>query len=180
VKIRILFVSSGNTGRSLTGEALFQFDGRYEAKSCGISDDAPVQLSRGLIEWADIVFAMQDMHKKVFLRLMPRACAKIRVLQVPDIYEFGDPVLVEVLVNKLRFNGITVANRVSEGKCECGGRVVVTSDGERICQDCGAMYGRSSMVPQKDRNRLPCDFWNGSIDNQERQLEADVERRGWG
>ena len=44
-KIKVLFVCSGNTDRGPTGEALFQFDGRYEAKSCGISTDAPVQLS---------------------------------------------------------------------------------------------------------------------------------------
>lgn len=176
----LLFICTGNKERSPTAEAMFQSHSRYEAKSCGISDDAPVQLSRDLLEWADIVFAMQDMHKKAILRLTPKAADKVRVLQVPDIYEYQDQVLVEVLQDELRSHGIAVEDNGPEGKCRCGGRVVVASDGEATCQECGAVYGRDVVHPQRDRNSLPCDYWNGSGDNQEMQLETDVERRGWG
>ena len=148
MRTKLLFVCSGNKDRSPTAEAMFLVDCRYVAKSAGIDDDAPVKLSKELIEWADLVFAMQDEHRQEILRLMPRA-KKTRVLNIPDIYHYGDPELVNLLRERLVSNNVLPHNRF-KGKCECGGRIVVASDGDLVCRDCGEVHGYVAMLCGRD------------------------------
>lgn len=73
-----------------------------------------------------------------------------------------------------------VSNKTFKGKCECGGSVVTAYDGERVCQNCGKVNGSGVVYRLTERDHLPIIHWSGSQDNQEKQLEADVEKRGWG
>jgi predicted protein tyrosine phosphatase len=100
--IRILFVCSRNRRRSPTAEVVFAAYAGVEALSAGTSPDAETPLSVDLIEWADLVLAMESVHRR---RIQTRfgsllKARKIAVLGVPDEYEFMDPELVRIL--KLR------------------------------------------------------------------------------
>jgi len=61
---RILFVCSGNTERSPTTEDLIRPIKGIEVRSAGTIQSAPTKLSKELIDWAEIIFAMEDIHKQ--------------------------------------------------------------------------------------------------------------------
>ena len=64
--MNLLFVCSENRLRSPTGEEVFsQYDG-IDAIGCGTNSDAETTISGDLIEWSDIVFAMEKKHKIKF------------------------------------------------------------------------------------------------------------------
>ncbi|WP_299619482.1 low molecular weight protein tyrosine phosphatase family protein [Pelagibius sp.] len=96
---RLLFVCSQNRLRSPTAEAVFsQYEG-IEAISAGTNNDAETPVSGDLIEWADIVFAMEKPHRN---RLMDRFRPLLKdkrlvVLGIPDDYAYMDPALVRLL-----------------------------------------------------------------------------------
>ena len=67
--------------------------------SAGTSEDADNPVSGDLIEWADVIFAMERVHRQ---RLNQRFGSLMRakqvvVLGIPDKYKFMDPELVEIL-----------------------------------------------------------------------------------
>ncbi len=98
---RILFVCSGNVDRSPTAEALLKGKKGFEVKSAGILIGARRRLSKDLIDWADIIFAMEEIHRAAILRISPSAESKIVVLGIPDLYRRNDPELIEVLKEKI-------------------------------------------------------------------------------
>jgi len=98
---KILFVCSGNIDRSPTAEALLKARGGYEVKSAGILPSAPTTVSRKLVKWADVIFAMESKHKSAMLEIDPQAAEKIVVLDIEDNYPRGDPELVRLLRQKL-------------------------------------------------------------------------------
>lgn len=99
----LLFVCTANQQRSPTAESLFDDDSRYEARSCGTQARSRTGCSADLIGWADVIFCMEEAHKKNLLRRFPdEASGKIRVLGIPDIFLRGDPELVSLLREKLR------------------------------------------------------------------------------
>jgi len=108
MRIRLLFVCSFNKCRSPTAEALFQHLKGYEAKSAGIYEVSPRKVSRELLAWADLVFVMEDLHKKAILETMPEATYKIRVLRIPDKYYYGNRELIRLLIKKLECHGILI------------------------------------------------------------------------
>lgn len=69
--------------------------------SAGTWIHARKRVSRELIEWADVIFVMENHHKGVLLSISPEAEDKIIVLDVPDIYRRNDPELLSMLKNKL-------------------------------------------------------------------------------
>ncbi len=97
----MLFVCSGNIDRSPTAEALLKGKEGFEVKSAGTWPFAPTVISKGLIDWADIIFVMEEQHRQALLRIDPRADAKIVVLGIDDHYLKGDPELLEILRQKL-------------------------------------------------------------------------------
>jgi predicted protein tyrosine phosphatase len=98
---RVLFVCSGNLDRSPTAEEMFRNLEDLEVRSAGILRSAPSQVSKELIEWADVIFAMEGRHKEAMLRMSPTSDNKIIVLNVPDIYVRNDPELKRILKEKL-------------------------------------------------------------------------------
>ena len=61
--MNVLFICSRNKLRSPTGEVVFSDLPDVEARSAGISNDAQVLVSVEDIEWADIIFVMEQSHK---------------------------------------------------------------------------------------------------------------------
>ncbi|MBR0705340.1 low molecular weight protein tyrosine phosphatase family protein [Bradyrhizobium liaoningense] len=98
----VLFVCSANRLRSPTAEQVFSTWPGIETDSAGISNDADVLLSTEQIEWADIIFVMEKAHRNKLNRKFRSSLNNKRVicLDIPDDYEFMDPVLVRILENR--------------------------------------------------------------------------------
>jgi predicted protein tyrosine phosphatase len=96
-----LFVCSGNIDRSPTAEALLRGKKGFEVRSAGTLVYAPNVVSKGLIEWADVIFVMEAHHREALKRIDAQADAKITVLGIEDRYLMGDPELTAILKRKL-------------------------------------------------------------------------------
>ena len=100
---RILFVCTENRLRSAAAEVVFsRYDG-IEAIGAGTNPDAATPVSGDLIEWADVVLVMEDIHKRRLTQRFPELLKdkKLGVLGLADIYDFMEPVLVDLLQRKV-------------------------------------------------------------------------------
>jgi predicted protein tyrosine phosphatase len=101
--MKLLFVCSRNRLRSPTAEAVFSAYDGVEVLSAGTNPDAENPVSADLIEWADLVFAMESVHRR---RLQERftplfRTKRIVVLGIPDDYKYMEPELVRILEAKV-------------------------------------------------------------------------------
>ncbi len=97
--INVLFVCSRNKWRSPTAEKVYATHKLINTRSRGTSKKARRTISADDLHWADVVFAMEDKHRQ---QLQSRfagemACTEIRVLDIPDEYQFMDPELVQCI-----------------------------------------------------------------------------------
>lgn len=103
MSMNLLFVCSENRLRSPTGEEVFSAYDGVNAIGCGTNSDAQTTVSGDLIEWADIIFVMERSHKnkvsKKFKELLRNK--KLVCLDIPDEYERMDPILVQLLENRV-------------------------------------------------------------------------------
>jgi predicted protein tyrosine phosphatase len=100
--MKLLLVCSRNRRRSPTAEAVFSACEGVDALSAGTSPDAETPVSADLIEWADLVLVMENVHRR---RLKERLGPTLRnkklvVLGIPDKYEYMDVELVRILKEK--------------------------------------------------------------------------------
>lgn len=97
--IKILFVCNLNMMRSATAENIFKNRPGIAVKSAGISAGAVVRIDKQLVDWADIVFVMENTQKKYIMKKIgpSRPDKKIINLNIPDTYSYMDPDLVAVL-----------------------------------------------------------------------------------
>lgn len=95
----VLFVCSQNKLRSPTAEQIFADHPAIETSSAGTNNDAENPLSAEMIEWADLIFAMEREHRsKIQKRYRAALNGKnIVVLDIPDDYDFMDPALIALL-----------------------------------------------------------------------------------
>jgi len=96
---KLLFVCSENRLRSPTAEAVFsRFEG-VQAIGAGTNADAFTTVTGDLIEWADIIFIMEECHRKKISKRFSKLLRnkKMVVLDVPDRYDYMQPELVELL-----------------------------------------------------------------------------------
>lgn len=101
--MNLLFVCSENRLRSPTAEAVFARYQGVRALSAGTNADAETPVSGDLVEWADIVFVMEKVHREKISRKY-RALFKGRrliSLDVPDRYDFMQPELVALLARRV-------------------------------------------------------------------------------
>jgi predicted protein tyrosine phosphatase len=101
--MKFLFVCSRNRLRSPTAEALFSKSPAVETASAGTSPDADNPICSDLIEWADIIFVMENVHRKrlneSFKSLLRHK--QIVVLGIADKYQYMDPELIKILKTRL-------------------------------------------------------------------------------
>jgi predicted protein tyrosine phosphatase len=99
----ILFVCSANRLRSPTAEQVFSTWPGVETDSAGISSGASVLLSTEQVDWADIIFVMEKTHRNKLTRRFRHHLKNKRVicLDIPDDYEFMDPILVRSLESRV-------------------------------------------------------------------------------
>ncbi len=100
---KLLFVCSQNRLRSPTAEAVFSEYEGVEAIGAGTNAHAETPVSGDLIEWADIIFVMEQTHKnKISAKYNDLLKGKrLVVLDIPDIYECMQPELIQLLKAKV-------------------------------------------------------------------------------
>ncbi|MBK1871111.1 low molecular weight protein tyrosine phosphatase family protein [Taklimakanibacter albus] len=99
----VLFVCSQNRLRSPTAEQVFSRRPDIEVASAGTNHDADTPLTAELVEWADIIFVMEKTHRNKLQQRFRASLKKARVicLDIPDEFEFMDPMLVRLLETRV-------------------------------------------------------------------------------
>jgi predicted protein tyrosine phosphatase len=98
---KVLFVCSGNVDRSPTAESLLKGKEGLEVKSAGTLIGAKTVVSKDLVNWADMIFVMEEHHKEAVEEIDPNVGKKIIVLDIEDTYLRNDPKLTNILKEKL-------------------------------------------------------------------------------
>jgi predicted protein tyrosine phosphatase len=103
-RIRTLFVCRYNQRRSATAERVFAKDPSLDVRSAGTSEEALVRINERMLEWADIIFVMDDDQTRAVTRMFPGHPKLDRVvcLDILDLYHFLDPELVSLLTERTR------------------------------------------------------------------------------
>lgn len=99
----ILFICSKNKWRSPTAERIFAKHSGVNARSAGTAASAKRKISSRDIEWADIIFVMEEKHKSRIKSEFRNTASHILiyVLDIPDDYPFMDAELVDILRAKV-------------------------------------------------------------------------------
>jgi predicted protein tyrosine phosphatase len=95
----ILFVCSKNQWRSPTAETLYRKQPGLSVRSAGTSASARRHLTADDVQWADIIFVMEDKHLSRMRAEHGHLLAdrSVHVLDIPDDYKYMAPELVELL-----------------------------------------------------------------------------------
>lgn len=97
-RLRVLFVCAMNQWRSPTAEQLYRTDPRLEVRSAGVRSEARRRVSAADLEWADVVFVMeQEQRSWICRQFRDQELPRIQVLDVLEDYPFMDPRLQEAL-----------------------------------------------------------------------------------
>ena len=99
----VLFICSQNRLRSPTAEQLFAQRPDIEVASAGTNSDADTPLSPELVEWADVIFVMEKIHRTKLQQRFRASLKSKRVvcLDIPDKYGFMDQALVRLLETRV-------------------------------------------------------------------------------
>lgn len=95
----ILFICSRNQWRSPTAEQVWKNHPELNVRSAGTSPRAKRTVNAKDMQWANVIFVMEEKHKNrlkaQFTRLLNHK--PIHVLDIPDEYQYMDKELVEIL-----------------------------------------------------------------------------------
>ncbi len=99
----VLFICSQNRLRSPTAEQIFANRPGLNVSSAGLNNDAENPVSPELLQWADVIFVMEKAHRnKLSSKFKAHIGGKrIICLEIPDEYEFMDPILIRLLEAKV-------------------------------------------------------------------------------
>lgn len=99
----VLFICTQNRLRSPTAEQVFADWPGVEALSAGLGNEASTPVSPELLRWADLIFVMENAHRNKLSKKFRAHLGGKRVicLEIPDDYDYMDPVLVELLKRKV-------------------------------------------------------------------------------
>ncbi len=100
---RVLFICRVNRHRSATAERIFCKRSDLDVRSAGTSEDALVRVNARMLEWAEVIFTMDDQQREALERMFPShpALDRLNCLNIPDDYTFLDPTLVQMLEEKV-------------------------------------------------------------------------------
>jgi predicted protein tyrosine phosphatase len=101
---RVLFICRVNRHRSATAERLFCKRHDLEVRSAGTSEDALVRVNKRMLEWADVVFTMDDQQRAALERMFPShpVLDRLICLNIPDDFTFLDPTLITLLEERVK------------------------------------------------------------------------------
>ena len=99
--MNLLFVCSKNKWRSPTAAKIWQRREGFNTRSAGTARAARHQINSNDIQWADVIFVMEQKHKSRIREGFRRAAnhKTIHVLDIPDEYQFMDSELIDLLGN---------------------------------------------------------------------------------
>lgn len=99
----LLFVCSQNKLRSPTAELIFAERPDIAVLSAGLNRSAAQPVTPELLSWADIIFVMEKAHLNRLRKRFRSHLNQQRVicLDIPDIYDFMDPALIEIFETRL-------------------------------------------------------------------------------
>jgi predicted protein tyrosine phosphatase len=102
--IRMLFICNDARSRGPTASQIASQWSGVRADCAGLNDGADDRLSPEQLEWADIVFVMEPRQKSQLQRTYgePLRGKQIINLDVPDLYSFMAPELVDILTRKVK------------------------------------------------------------------------------
>jgi protein-tyrosine phosphatase len=101
-KPNILGVCGRNKRRSRTAEYLFKNDSRFNIRSVGLSPKSPRTINERDIQWASLIFVMDDdQAKRITATYRNSSLPKVQVLHIDDVYEYLDPELIELLNDRI-------------------------------------------------------------------------------
>ncbi len=94
--MKLLFVCSKNKWRSRTAETMFRNSAIHKVKSAGTDPNARIKLTAALLDWAEIVFVMEDKHKQMIRQKFRNSydASKMVVLSIADEYQYMDEELI--------------------------------------------------------------------------------------
>ncbi len=97
--IHVLFVCSRNQWRSPTAEQVWRQHPALAVRSGGTSPSARHPVSLADVQWAHVIFVMEEKHKsRLVVAFRPHLANKIiHVLDIEDEYRYMQPELVEQL-----------------------------------------------------------------------------------
>jgi predicted protein tyrosine phosphatase len=100
---RVLFICSQNRLRSPTAEQVFSNREGIEVTSAGLNPDANTTVTPELLQWADVIFVMEQAHRNKLSKKFRAHLKSQRIicLDIPDEFEFMDPGLVRLLDAKV-------------------------------------------------------------------------------
>ena len=99
----VLFICSQNKLRSPTAERGFANYFGVEVASAGIDDGATNPVTPELLQWAQHIFVMEKRHRNGLSSKFRDYVHNKQVicLNIPDEYEFMDPMLVKLLKSRV-------------------------------------------------------------------------------
>lgn len=99
----LLFICSRNRLRSPTAEAVLADWPAVATDSAGLAPDAERRLSAEQLQWADLIFVMEKVHRSRLTRGHARHLTGKRVicLDIPDNYSYMQAELVALLQKKV-------------------------------------------------------------------------------
>lgn len=100
---RVLFVCSQNRLRSPTVERVFSHWNDLTVASAGLRHDAEVKINADYVAGSDLIFVMEKSHEEKLKRRFRNHLAGVEVicLHIPDQYDYMDPELVKILLEKV-------------------------------------------------------------------------------
>lgn len=102
--MKVLFICNQNQNRSKTAEKIFSK--RFDTKSAGLYNEKPV--TKKQLGWADLIVVMEDFQRTEIAKRFPRQYIKKQIisLNIPDVYYYNDPSLINLLKDKV--NGLLI------------------------------------------------------------------------
>jgi predicted protein tyrosine phosphatase len=99
----ILFICSQNRLRSPTAEQVFSTWSGINVSSAGTNNDAENPVTPELLQWADVIIAMERAHRNKLQKKFKAALngKNIICLGIPDEYAYMDAELVKILLDRV-------------------------------------------------------------------------------
>ena len=94
----LLVVCGKNKKRNRTAESIFKNDSRFAIRSVGLSPKSERKISENDLNWSDLVLVMETDHRQKIEKLYRTLDLPIiKVLHIPDDYEYMDEELIYLL-----------------------------------------------------------------------------------
>lgn len=100
---KALFVCTGGILRSATAAHYAANEKGWNTRSCGILDEAVPPVHPNLLQWADVIYCLEPHHADFINgEFGGEYAGKIKVLGIPDNFEYRNTELVSHIADKLR------------------------------------------------------------------------------